>query len=192
MPMTQRNEYLDSFVFGTKLVTLFSTLALPVLLWGWLMLGLVPRVIQTSLFESPPVVVLGVYKDEGSAKKDRDKSRGRVVYEATYENGETSYVLMGGGDVPENQEQTLEALLGRLRVEYQDAFSQPPVSLEGKVPLSKRILIDRKTNTLGRAAEMFFRVSGTIFCLALYFPLGRALIKFFKKKKHPITVSQVS
>jgi hypothetical protein len=189
VPKSQLNEYLESFVFGSKVITLLLVLALPVVLWGWLMLGLVPRVIQSSLFESPPVVVLGVYRDEVAAKKDRNKSRGRVVYEVTYENGDRSYVLTSGGNLPDDQEEELGALLGRLREDYQRVFSESPVWFEGKIPLSRRIVIDRKTSTSGRVAEIFFRVFGTIFCLALYFPLGKAIIKFFKKKKEDITAS---
>ncbi len=189
MPKNQLNEYLESFIFGSKVITLLLMLALPVVLWGWLMRGLIPRVIQASLFKSSPVVVLGVYKDEGSAKKERDKNRGRVVYKVTYENGETSYVLTSGGSLADDQEQELETLLGQLRKDYQDAFSELPVSLEGKIPLSKRIVIDRKTNTFGKVAEIFFRVFGSILCLALYFPLSRAIIKFFKKRKQHITES---
>lgn len=173
------NRYLRAFGFGVKLGVLLLALLLPAVVWYLVVFELTPRVGRVAMFRTPAIYIVGLYATAATAKEERDRQPRSMVYEIKTTNDQHLFALTSGS--VQEGDPSLKDVLERLWREYPGLVSNPPGLLENRVSDPALLLVrDPGATALGRMAQLAMSVLISVFCFALYFPLGGALVTLLR------------
>ncbi len=207
------NEYVRSFKFGFKLISFVFLLAVPFWLWfrllawqdklsGTRIFSVLPmeivevytaRPIGNLYLVSAPGGAQYEVEDPGTSASVTTKLQSSYlvgqplpIYEVVVAGvlgGTKLYVVTNrvGRDYAE-REVGISKKLEEVANSYRDAFSNLPESFN-RVPGSYKTISNRKLTILGSFFITTLRLLSSIACLALYFPLVRAIVNLFRKRR---------
>lgn len=185
-------EYKSTFMFGTKLLILLSLFLLPPVI-GFTLGGLFSSTLEKfSATYTPELEVLGIQSFPYASNK---KSLGKIKATYTQNSGQEIFVLLSRKPTNEyEQNQVLNTLNSIMndnstqKIVGKDIFDEVSPDKDSNNYFHYKFENWGNTAVYGNSTALGGWLNGifffvlTIICIALYFPLVKALINLFKRK----------
>lgn len=179
-----KSEYIKSFCFGFKLLLLITALALPVIL-GYNCISKISNLIEKKTIFYNQALKLMLITDEDI--KEKVTKTGYYVYEVTTDKFWPKVKVLTNRTIKDDWEE--KRLIEETYKFIYDEYSKinPDRTKEGfdywVIPDYKETIIYGDYTRLGNIINGINIFFFTIFSLALYFPIIKAIINIFKQRK---------
>lgn len=182
------NEYVGAFRFGIQLLSLLTLLVAPLILWGWIAFSPLSKLLALRIFTVPSIEILSMSVEKETADKAKDKTKNAVILKfGSVEklDEEPRYYLVASRSYKSDAEKEAISREANRLLENYDRDVELGLKKSGDpiVPAYGETAVYQKSTPLGSFTGFVLHLLLALICLALYFPLFRAIINLFRSRK---------